>query len=151
MSPGSTVPPDDGLRFWVAISGLGTTILAMFAGAISFGKKVEKLENELKTAVEKSESNEQAIEELKSMTAKIETHDDTIKKILALFTDSEGNQRVMTTYICDKKSAGCTALIYADIKHMAEMFGERMQGLEKLIKTGNEAALDAILKAIKEK
>jgi len=150
MSPEPTVPSEVSLRLWVAISGLGTTILAMFAGAISFGKKVEKLENELKTAVEKSESNEQAIEELKAMTAKIETHDDTIKKILALFTDSEGNQRVMTTYICDKKSAGCTALIYADIKHMAEMFGERMQGLERAVKAGNEATVEAI-RALKEK
>ena len=150
MSPGS-VPPDEGLKFWVAISGIGTTVLALFAGAVNFGKKVEKLEHKLKTVVDKSETNEQAIEELKAMTAKIESHDDTIKKILALFTDSDGNQRVMTTYICDKKSEACNLVIAERMKHMAEMFGERMQGLERMIKAGNEAALDAILKAIKDK
>jgi hypothetical protein len=127
----------------------------MFTGFIGLGRKIESMENQIRFNKEQAEKHDLEIKVLMSVAQKIETHDETIKKILALFTDSEGNQRIMTSHICDKKSDACNMVISERMKHMGEMFGERINALaselqehRKMSREQHNETIKAVVEAV---
>jgi len=130
MSPGSGIPDQaNNVSWWVSLAGGISIIFGFLAGMLGFDRKIESMRVEIKLAKEKAEESEARIEKLMYLPAKVDTLQDSLEKVLSLFNDSEGNQRIMTAYVCDKKASSCNLVISERMKHMGEMFGERINAL----------------------
>jgi len=129
VSPGSSLPDQaNNLSWWATLAGIGSTILAMFAGMISLGRKIEYMEG------------------------KIQSHDQTVKDILKLFSDADGNPRFVTVLICDKKAAKCESMNGERFTHIGERITAlviEVAALRDDMKTTQDETLRAILQELR--
>jgi len=156
MSP--TSGGGDSVGWWSAVVGIGTAALATFAGMVRIGQSIEQIETKAKAAKELSDKNASDIQELQLAAMRIEALETAVKQILALFTDEHGNQRIMTTYVCERKAESCNLVITERMRHMGEMFGSRIteitgkiDDLEKRFIAKQDETLKAIIAELKTK
>lgn len=130
MSPVSSVPPDGWLEWVGKIGGAFTVICTFFACIIGLDRKIE------------------------GMRTKIKSHDQTIKDILGIFNDQDGNPRFVTVLVCDKNTEKCGAHYNDKFAHVGERITAlviEISEMRKEMKTTQDETLKTILDALKEK
>lgn len=148
----------DSASFWGVITGVGATIVGLFAGMVRIGQSIEKIEEKAHKAKELSDKNAENIQNLQLAILRMDALETVVKQILSLFNDEHGNQRIVTTYVCGKKADACNLLVTERIKHMAEMFGERitvlavkMDELEERFNKKQDDTFHAIMAELQKK